>query len=136
MLACPTTIINTALEELLTMKALFKHMAKHTKLTLLCLSLLLIPNLSHARDVSFVWTGLPEPLTGYKLYRQEGENKVAPPIFLGKVTTHTVTGLSSDIKYSFYLTAYNDAGESANSATVTILPDSSPAPTIINISLK
>ena len=118
------------------MKVLFKHIAKHTKLALLCLSLLLIPNLSHARDVSFEWTALPDPLNGYKLYCQTEGSAVDAPIMLGKVTTHTLTGLASDKSYNFYLTAYNSAGESGKSAVVTVSPDVSSTPTIINISIN
>lgn len=118
------------------MKVLFKHIAKHMKLALFCLSLLLIPNLSHARDVSFEWTAIPEPLNGYKLYCQVEGNAVDAPIVLGKVTTHTLTGLSSDKTYNFYLTAYNSAGESGKSTVVTVLPDTSSAPTILKISIN
>ena len=116
------------------MNTTFKHMAKHTKLALLFFTLLLVPNLSHARDVSFKWTAIPDPLNGYKLYCQVEGSAVDAPIMLGKVTTHTLTGLASDKTYNFYLTAYNSAGESGKSAVVTITPDSSPV--ILNISIK
>jgi hypothetical protein len=118
------------------MKVLFKHSGNLMKLALLSLSLLFIPIQSHARDISLVWTAVPEPLSGYKLYAQEGDNAVDAPITLGKVTSHTLTGLSPDKTYHFFLTAYNPAGESESSATVTVAPDSSPVPTIINISIR
>jgi hypothetical protein len=118
------------------MKVLYKHLANLMKLALLSLSLLLIPIQSHARDISFEWTAVPEPLIGYKLYAQEGDNAIDAPITLGKVTTHTLAGLSPDKTYHFCLTAYNQAGESEYSAIVTVAPDSSLAPTIINISIR
>jgi hypothetical protein len=118
------------------MKVLYKHLANLMKLALLSLTLLLIPIDSHARDISFEWTAVSEPLTGYKLYAQEGEKAVDAPITLGKVSTHTLTGLSPDKTYHFFLTAYNEAGESESSAIVTVAPDSSMAPTIINISIR
>ncbi|TKB24945.1 fibronectin type III domain-containing protein [Desulfopila sp. IMCC35006] len=120
------------------MKVLYKHLANLTKIVLLCLSLFLFPIQSHATDVSFKWTTIPDPLTGYNLYCQEGEKEVVAPISLGKVTTHTLTGLSPDKTYHFWLTAYNQSGESGYSKIVTISPNSSlnPAPIIINISMK
>jgi hypothetical protein len=118
------------------MKVLYKHLANLMKLALLSLSLLLIPIQSHARDISLVWTAVPEPLSGYKLYVQNGSNAVGAPITLGKVTSHTLTGLSPEKTYHFFLTAYNPAGESESSEIVTVAPSSSLAPTIINISIR
>jgi hypothetical protein len=80
--------------------------------------------------ISFEWTAIQEPVTGYKLYYQEGENEVDTPIMLGKVTTHTLTGLLPDKTYHFFLTAYNDAGEIGNSAIMSIQPVTSKSPTI------
>ncbi len=116
------------------MKVLHKHSAKFLKLALLCLTLALFPIQAFARDITFVWTAIPEPLTGYKLYAQEGQNSVNAPITLGKITTYTLTGLAADKTYHFYLTAYNDAGESERSAAVTVSPN--PSPVILNISLN
>jgi len=113
-----------------------KHISIPVKVALLFLSLLLFPIQSLARDISFEWTAISEPLIGYKLYCQEGTSEVEPPIVLGKVTTHTLTGLASDKTYHFYLTAFNQAGESGSSAVVTVTPDSSLAPTIISMSIK
>jgi hypothetical protein len=118
------------------MKVLYKHLANLMKLVLLSLSLLIIPVQSHARDITFMWAAVPEPLSGYKLYAQVGDNAVGAPITLGKVTTHTLTGLLPDKTYHFFLTAYNPAGESESSEIVTVAPNSSLAPTIINISIR
>jgi hypothetical protein len=105
------------------------------------------PVLSYARDVSFIWTANPEPVTGYKLYYKAGTDSAQPfqgtgltegdaPIVLGDVTTFTVTGLSPDETYSFVLTAYNDIQESTYSEIISVEPSSSPSPTIINISIR
>lgn len=109
--------------------------------------MLSVPVLSYARDVSFIWTANPEPVTGYKLYYKTGTDSAQPfqgtgltegdaPIVLGDVTTYTVTGLSPDETYSFVLTAYNDIQESVYSEIVSVEPSSSPSPTIINISIR
>ena len=123
------------------MKILHTHLPHLAKLALLCLSILLVPIQSYARDVTFTWTANPEPLTGYKLYYKIGTvnedpydgtdlNAEGSPILLGKVTTITVTGLSPNETYCFALTAYNDAEESDYAKTDPILPLTFPSPTI------
>ena len=123
------------------MKILHTHLPHLAKLALLCLSILLVPIQSHARDATFTWTANSEPLTGYKLYYKIGTVNGPPydgtdltegvsPILLGKVTTTTVTGLSPNESYQFALTAYNDTEESGYSTVSTILPLSFPSPTI------
>lgn len=129
------------------MKPFHTHPANLTKLALLCLSLLLLPIQSYARDVSFEWTAVSEPTTGYKLYYKTGENSNPPytgtgltqgasPITITNSTTYTMSGLSPDETYHFVLTSYNDAGESGYSRIISILPSSDPRPLIINISSK
>ena len=114
---------------------------------LLALILLATPFASYARDVTFQWTANPEPLSGYKLYYKTGDSNTPPfegrdlyegnsPILIDKVTTFTVTGLSPDLTYHFALTAYNEIEESSFSTIVTIAPQSSPRPTIINIAIQ
>lgn len=123
------------------MKIFNTHLPNLAKLAFFCLSILLVPIQSHARDVSFTWTATPEPVTGYKLYYKIGTvggepydgtdlNAEGSPILLGKVTTIMVTGLSPNETYQFALTAYNDTGESGYSTIVPILPLSFPSPTI------
>ncbi len=123
------------------MKILHTYLPNVVKLALLCLSILLVPIQSHARDISFTWTATPEPLTGYKLYYKTGTvgeepydgtdlNEQDSPILLGKVTTTVVTGLSPNETYQFALTAYNEAGESDYSTIVPIPPLPFPSPTI------
>ena len=115
-----------------------------TKLALLSFLILLIPSLSHAKDVTFQWTANPEPVVGYKLHYKTGDSNTPPydgtgltegnsPIPIGKVTTYTVTGLSDSETYHFTITAYNDTEESEYSTIVTVRPDSSLSPIILNI---
>ncbi|MBL4901525.1 fibronectin type III domain-containing protein [Desulfocapsa sp. AH-315-G09] len=123
------------------MKTLHTHLPNLAKLALVSFFLLLAPVQAHARDVSFSWTANPQPTTGYKLYYKTGTDSSPPydgtglnaegsPIFLGNVTTTTVTGLSPNETYQFTLTAYNDTGESDYSTIVSVLPLSFPSPTI------
>lgn len=100
---------------------------------------------SYARDVSFVWTANPEPVTGYKLYYKAGTDTAPPytgsgltegdaPIVLGNVTSYTVTGLAPTETYHFVLTAFNGTEESQYSAVVSVQPGVSPK--IIKITKK
>ena len=129
------------------MYKLYNRTTKPKTIILLALILLAAPLASFARDVTFQWTANPEPLSGYKLYYKTGDNSSPPfdgrglyegnsPIFIDKVTTFTVTGLSPDLTYHFALTAYNEIEESGFSTIVTVAPQSSPSPTIINISVR
>jgi len=99
----------------------------------LILILLLLPNLSPAQDVSFIWTASPEPVVGYKLYYETGTATAPPydgkglaqgdsPIDLGNVTTFTLSGLSPDQTYRFVLTTYSKTRESSYSSVVTVEP--------------
>ncbi len=123
------------------MKNFHSHLPNLTKLTLFCITILLAPTLSYGLDASFTWTANPEPLTGYKLYYKTGTESSPPydgtgliegdsPILLEKVTTTTVTGLSTNETYQFTLVAYNDAGDSSYSTVVPIQPATLPSPTI------
>ncbi len=127
------------------MKILHTHLPDLAKLAFLSFCILLIPSLSYGRDVSFQWTANLEPFTGYKLYYKTGTSNAPPyegtgiaegasPILIDKVTTYTVTGLSTEETYHFLLTAYGENEESEYSAIVLITPTSSPSPTILNIS--
>jgi len=86
-----------------------------------------------AKDVSFQWTPNQEPVSGYKLYYQTGDEATEPfngagvaegdsPIILGDVSSFIVTGLSDQQTYHFALTAFNEHGESDLSPVVTIGP--------------
>lgn len=127
------------------MKNLIAYRAGFVKAVLLGVALLVVPSLSYARDVSFVWTASPEPVIGYKLYYKAGADPAAPyagtglaegnaPIVLGNVTSYTVTGLSESETYHFVLTAYNESEESGYSAVVSVEPGVSPK--IIRITKK
>ncbi len=127
------------------MKIFHTHLPNLTKLALVCLSILVVPIQSHARDASFTWTANPEPLIGYKLYYKTGTDSGEPydgtdlnaegsPILLGNVTMTTLTGLSPNKTYQFALTAYNEAEESGYSIIVPVQPLSFPSPTLSIIS--
>jgi len=129
------------------MKTLKTSLSSVVKITLLCLPLLLAPFQLHAKDISFTWIANPDPLTGYKLYYKVGTNSSQPfvgtglnegnsPITKGKISTCTVTGLSPDETYHFYITAYNDNGESEPSAILSVQPSSFPSPTITTMSIN
>ncbi len=126
------------------MKTLHAHLPALAKLAFFSFLILLIPSLSYGGDVSFQWTAHLEPFTGYKLYYKTGANSAPPydgtglkegasPILIGKVTTYTVTGLSTEETYHFLLTAYSDTEESTYSAIVTITSEFSSSPIIINM---
>lgn len=127
------------------MKTQHTHQSHLIKLLLMCLTILLFPAQSHARDGSFSWAANPDPLVGYKLYYKTGNDKEAPfngtglnegdsPIIVGKITTYTVTGMSPNETYHFTLTAYNDTEESGFSDTVTFTPIAFTSPTITSMS--
>ncbi|MEV8551043.1 glycoside hydrolase family 18 protein [Streptomyces glaucescens] len=65
-----------------------------------------------ASSVDLSWTAVPGA-TGYAVYRDGAKVRTVTG------TTATVTGLAPSTAYSFQVTAVNDAGESARSATVT-----------------
>ncbi|QIJ65022.1 glycoside hydrolase family 18 protein [Streptomyces sp. JB150] len=65
-----------------------------------------------ATSVDLSWTAVPGA-TGYAVYRDGTKVRTVTG------TTTTVTGLAPSTAYSFQVTAVNDAGESARSATVT-----------------
>ncbi|MFB8777217.1 chitinase [Streptomyces broussonetiae] len=62
--------------------------------------------------VALSWSPVPGA-TGYALYRDGARTRTVTG------TSTTVTGLSPQTSYAFQVTALNDAGESARSATVT-----------------
>jgi hypothetical protein len=65
-----------------------------------------------ASSVALSWTATPGTVTGYDVY----ENATLAASVTG--TSATVTGLAAGTTYSFTVTAYNAAGESAASAAV------------------
>jgi chitinase len=63
-------------------------------------------------SVTLAWTAVPGA-TGYAVYRDGAKVRTVTG------TSTTVTGLAPSTAYAFQVTAVNDAGESARSATVT-----------------
>lgn len=115
------------------MKTPHTHLTWLAKITLLCLSLLLLATQSYARDLTFKWLPNPEQIIGYKLYYKTGVNDEEPydgtginegdsPITIGNVTTFTVTGLSPNETYHFTLKAYDDTEESGYSRVASYPP--------------
>jgi|GEM_PF-2525401 len=127
------------------MKLINTRASHLTKGIIIFLFILVFPILGQAKDVTFRWAAVPEPVTGYKLYYKTGADSQPPyigiglnpegsPIMVGKVTSYTVTGLSAEETYHFVLVSYNASGESGFSSVVTIGP--SDAPVIIDITVQ
>ena len=123
-----------------TMKIMQRYLPGLISFSVLVLVLLLGPIGSYAMDVSFQWTANTDSITGYKLYYKQGINSAPPyagtglqegdaPIFVGKVTSYTVTNLDPNKTYHFVLSAYNADGESGFSEVLTV----NPTPTINSI---
>jgi fibronectin type III domain protein/carbohydrate binding protein with CBM4/9 domain/glycosyl hydrolase family 18 (putative chitinase) len=72
-----------------------------------------------ASSVSLSWTPPGGTLTGYHVYRDGTEAATT------SATSATITGLAASTSYTFTVTAYNSAGESAASGAVTATTSSS-----------
>jgi hypothetical protein len=72
----------------------------------------------HTTTVTLSWTGAPRA-AGYKVYRATGTGTPAV-IATTANTTYTDTGLTSGAAYSYYVTAYNNVGESPASGSVSV----------------
>ncbi len=86
-----------------------------------------------ANSVTLSWDANTEAdLAGYKVYYGTASRTYGAPITIGKVTTHTLSGLPSGMVY-FAVTAYNTAGlESGFSNEVSKSFGSTPAPLVIS----
>ena len=73
---------------------------------------------THTTSVSLSWSGA-SLAAGYKVYRATGTG-AASLVATTASTAYTDTGLSSSTGYSYYVTAYNNVGESPASNTVTV----------------
>jgi PKD repeat protein len=98
------------------------------------------PPTGSTKQYSFTWSASPEPVQGYKLYYKKGGEKAAPfngtdategpsPIFIGKQTSFTISGLEDNTTYHFALTAYNGSDESNFSEIVSVFDTSTSPPT-------
>lgn len=107
----------------------------YTKFSLICLIFLTvffaIPCL--AKDYSFSWKPNKGQVEGYKLYYKKGGSAGPPfdgsdaiegrsPIHIPGLTSFTICGLENNATYHFALTAYNSAGESDFTPTITVSP--------------
>ncbi len=72
-----------------------------------------------ASSVSLSWTPPGGTVTGYHVYRNGTEAATT------SATSATITGLAASTSYTFTVTAYNSAGESAASGAVTATTSSS-----------
>ncbi len=72
-------------------------------------------------SVTITWTASAFPgATNYQVfYSPDGGSNFYGLGFAGNVTTFTQTGLTNSRTYQYYVVAYNDGGNSPNSATVT-----------------
>lgn len=57
------------------------------------------------------WSASPEPIDGYKVYLGKESGKYTSSTDVGKVTSHTITGLTNGISYYIAVKAYADIKE-------------------------
>jgi hypothetical protein len=88
------------------------------KILLLLLSFLIPLGFSQilwAADVRLVWDANTEPnLAGYRVYYGTAPRTYGPPINLGNVTSHTLTGFTAGQTYFFAVTAYNSLNQESD----------------------
>jgi hypothetical protein len=85
-------------------------MKKAFSLTLTMALLCILPSLSHATTATLRWQANKEAdLAGYKVYYGKASRSYGSPITVGKVTNHTLTGLSAGTYY-FAVTAFDTSG--------------------------
>jgi hypothetical protein len=76
-----------------------------------------IPN-SQAADVTLSWDRNTKPtIAGYRVYYGTSSLSYSNVVTAGNVTTFTVTGLASNRKYFFAVTAYDKAGSESGFST-------------------
>lgn len=76
---------------------------------------------SQAATVRLAWDANPpaEMVLGYKLYYQSAAAGASNVVNVGNVTNTAVTNIQAGVSYTYHLTAYNDAGESDPSDSLT-----------------
>jgi hypothetical protein len=75
---------------------------------------------------SLSWTAVPDPsVEGYKLYWGTTSHVYESNVDVGPNVSHTLSGLRPNTEYFFAVSAYNSGGESALSAEVTSVVESS-----------
>jgi hypothetical protein len=96
-------------------------MKKAFSLTLTMIALFcILPSISYGTTATLRWQANTETdLAGYKVYYGRSSRSYGPPVKVGKVTNHTLTGLSAGT-YFFSVTSFDTSGnESAFSREVT-----------------
>jgi hypothetical protein len=91
-------------------KSLRYGMKKHLKVSLLCLCFIavLFAGAGHSAQVTLSWDPNSESdLGGYRIYYGTGTRTYNWFVDVGKVTTHTITGLADGSTYYFTATAYD-----------------------------
>ena len=91
------------------------------------LMFVLLARQAYAVQTTLAWDdplNAPTNVVGYRLYYLRSGDQTPVRLDVGKQTPYTLTGLQAGQAYSYAVTAYNSAGESAASAAV-----GSPSPT-------
>lgn len=94
-----------------------------------------------AWGVTLAWDANTDNATGYIVYYQHADDPIYSEVVQGRENTTLAISngkFQPGLEYSFWVTAYNSAGESEPSNTVTwtapeYIPENNPAPIIINI---
>lgn len=89
------------------------------------LTALLIAIHAEAAEVKVTWQPAMNA-TGYRVYYGETQDNMKFSVNAGQLTTYIVQRLECGKKYYFYVTAYNDAGESDVSNIVSKMTDICP----------
>ncbi len=82
-----------------------------------------------SQGVHLSWTASPTPGVSYRVYQRDVTDGQTQPVRLPNPVTGTSTSpglLTNGDTYEFYVTAFNSAGESPGSNTVTVVPQVTP----------
>jgi len=97
------------------------------------LGLMMLTSTGHSANITLAWNASPETdIAGYKVYYGTASQNYDWVLDIGKVTTYTVTGLTSGFTYYFAVTAYDTSDlestysnqVSASACTYSISPQS------------
>jgi fibronectin type 3 domain-containing protein len=88
-------------------------------------SALTVGNATH-NSLTLNWSDNSDNETGFRIYRATSQNGTYTQIASTSATSYTNTGLSSEATYWYKVSAYNDAGESAQTAPESGTTESAP----------